>query len=94
MYTYLYLQLIANMEGYYAELGKYVMHFARMEPGNTIEVPMAIRAYDSMLSRNGVSLKQQGKSIGEPLPLPLPPGALRAGGGAGAGTGAGTGTVV
>lgn len=56
-------QLISGMDDYYEELGKQVVAFAQLEPGNMTEVPMAIRAYDNMLSRKGVSLAQQGLSI-------------------------------
>lgn len=51
------------MDDYYEELGRQVLTFARQEPGNVLEVPMAIRAYDNITARSGLSLAHQGRTI-------------------------------
>lgn len=55
-----------NMDDYYVELGRQVLNFAKMEAGNTVEVPMAIRAYNNITPRTGPSIARQGRSLCDP----------------------------
>ena len=52
--------MVSSVEHYYVELGRRVMMFASTEPGNSIEVPIAIQVYyyysSSVLQITGCSV--------------------------------------